>query len=357
MDPVRAVDVAAEEVLEPVVAVEPATPLTELGDPRPDVRGVRADGDGPRRHHVSLRKQGVAGEIRYGLAACPGAGRLGDPRDHRASPARAPQTAPSFSPHARALTSSPSTSGPSIPETWKLRAGATSGTPRRRRRRPMAFAADPETHGIAARVPKAAPDRPGRGSRTSSHSLTPIPAEIGALQAGRPARARRDRHPPPTRPPRCCRTWTRKPPVLGTWSRLPSRGGFRTVRGTARTVGVHRLTRPPAEGPDAVDGAERGWSSRRRPGPMPPRPDRPGAMSSMPDGHTRHGPNVVPHPGTSAGRVGSRPARGSHGGRQSEGRLENPRERREIVPVHIDGKRVEFTTEIVEQVASRLLIQ
>ena len=63
MDPVRAVDVAAEEVLEPVVAVEPATPLTELGDPRPDVRGVRADGDGPRRHHVSLRKQGVAGQI------------------------------------------------------------------------------------------------------------------------------------------------------------------------------------------------------------------------------------------------------------------------------------------------------
>ena len=282
---------------------------------------------------------------------------LGDPRDHRASPARAPQTAPSFSPHARALTSSPSTSGPSHPR--------DVGALGRERR-----VAHPGGVGVAqwrsppTWKPTASPPVCRRPHRTD-------PGEDPGPQATCSRRSPRrsvhfkqvDRHVH-------AETGTHRPRDLlgvaehGLENHQCSGHGLAFPLGAGSepfahgwTVGVHRLTRPPAEGPDAVDGAERGWSSRRRPGPMPPRPDRPGAMSSMPDGHTRHGPNVVPHPGTSAGRVGSRPARGSHGGRQSEGRLENPRERREIVPVHIDRKRVEFTTEIVEQVASRLLIQ
>jgi hypothetical protein len=36
-DPIRALDVAAHKIFEEVVAVEPAPPLSELGDPRPDL--------------------------------------------------------------------------------------------------------------------------------------------------------------------------------------------------------------------------------------------------------------------------------------------------------------------------------
>jgi hypothetical protein len=44
-DSIRAVDVAAHEVLKKIVAVETATALPQLGNPRPDLLGRGANSD------------------------------------------------------------------------------------------------------------------------------------------------------------------------------------------------------------------------------------------------------------------------------------------------------------------------
>jgi hypothetical protein len=61
-DAIRAVDVAAHQVLEEVVAVEPTPPLPQLGDPRPDLIGGGANGDGASRGEVGVRDEVIAGE-------------------------------------------------------------------------------------------------------------------------------------------------------------------------------------------------------------------------------------------------------------------------------------------------------
>jgi hypothetical protein len=45
-DAIRAADITAGQVLEEVIAVEPAPSLPELGDPRPHSAGRSADSDG-----------------------------------------------------------------------------------------------------------------------------------------------------------------------------------------------------------------------------------------------------------------------------------------------------------------------
>src|SRR6266545_1238398 len=57
-DPVGAVDVAADQVLQRVVAVEAAPPLPELGDPGPDPLGRGMHGDG-----AGCREVGVGDEV------------------------------------------------------------------------------------------------------------------------------------------------------------------------------------------------------------------------------------------------------------------------------------------------------
>src|SRR5665647_1925790 len=62
VDPVGAVDVEAEEVLEGVVGIEAAAVLAELHDPGERLGGRRLDGDRARGHVHGLRDQVVAGE-------------------------------------------------------------------------------------------------------------------------------------------------------------------------------------------------------------------------------------------------------------------------------------------------------
>jgi hypothetical protein len=61
-DPVGAVDLAAHEVLESVVAVEAAPPLPQLRDPRPYGGDGSRDGHGTRRADVRSSHELVAGE-------------------------------------------------------------------------------------------------------------------------------------------------------------------------------------------------------------------------------------------------------------------------------------------------------
>jgi len=62
-DPIRAVDVAADQVFEEVVAVEPAAPLSKLGDPRPDLAGRGSNGDCPGCGDVGVLDQIIAGKL------------------------------------------------------------------------------------------------------------------------------------------------------------------------------------------------------------------------------------------------------------------------------------------------------
>jgi len=66
-DPVGAVDVAADQVLQRVVAVEAAPALSELGDPGPDLLGRGTNGDGPRGREVGVGDEVIAGEGPVGL--------------------------------------------------------------------------------------------------------------------------------------------------------------------------------------------------------------------------------------------------------------------------------------------------
>jgi hypothetical protein len=61
-DPVGAVDVAADQVLQRVVAVEAAPALPDLGDPGPDLvcHGMRGDGAGC--DEIEVGDEVVAGE-------------------------------------------------------------------------------------------------------------------------------------------------------------------------------------------------------------------------------------------------------------------------------------------------------
>jgi hypothetical protein len=61
-DAIRAVDVAAGQVLEKVVAVEPTPPLPQLGDPRPDLVARRTNGDRAGCGEVGERDQLIAWE-------------------------------------------------------------------------------------------------------------------------------------------------------------------------------------------------------------------------------------------------------------------------------------------------------
>jgi hypothetical protein len=61
-DAIRAVDVAADQVLEEVVAIEPTPPLPQLGDPRPYLIGRRMNGDGAGCGEVGDRDQLIASE-------------------------------------------------------------------------------------------------------------------------------------------------------------------------------------------------------------------------------------------------------------------------------------------------------
>jgi hypothetical protein len=64
-DLVGAVDVAADQVLQRVVAVEAAPPLPELGDPGPDVvcRSMKGDGAGCREIAVGDEVVAVQGGV------------------------------------------------------------------------------------------------------------------------------------------------------------------------------------------------------------------------------------------------------------------------------------------------------
>src|SRR5215207_2032388 len=61
-DPVGAVDVAADQVLQRVVAVEAAPPLPELHDPGPDLVGCGRHGDGPGCQEIGIGDEVIAGE-------------------------------------------------------------------------------------------------------------------------------------------------------------------------------------------------------------------------------------------------------------------------------------------------------
>lgn len=61
-DAISAVDVAAHEVLEAVIAIEPATPLPKLGEPWPDLVHRCADGDGPGRGEIGSHDEVIPGE-------------------------------------------------------------------------------------------------------------------------------------------------------------------------------------------------------------------------------------------------------------------------------------------------------
>src|SRR5918993_1924520 len=77
-DPVGAVHVAADEVLQPVVAVEAAAALSELDQPGPDACGGRLDGDRVGPHEAGLGDEVVAGP--GGLMFLVGGAPLVDPR-------------------------------------------------------------------------------------------------------------------------------------------------------------------------------------------------------------------------------------------------------------------------------------
>jgi hypothetical protein len=66
-DSVSAVDMAADQVFEEVVAVEPAAPLPQLGDPRPYLTGRSAHGDGAGCYEVWIGDQVIAGQGLAGL--------------------------------------------------------------------------------------------------------------------------------------------------------------------------------------------------------------------------------------------------------------------------------------------------
>ena len=61
-DPVGVVDVAAEQVLEGFVAVEPAAPLAQLRQPGPDGVGFGVDRDRPGRCEIRGGQKVIAGE-------------------------------------------------------------------------------------------------------------------------------------------------------------------------------------------------------------------------------------------------------------------------------------------------------
>jgi hypothetical protein len=77
-DPVGAVHVTADEVLQPVVAVETAASLPELHQPRPDLGGRRMDGDRVRPDEAGPGDELVTGP--GGLVFLVGGAPLGDPR-------------------------------------------------------------------------------------------------------------------------------------------------------------------------------------------------------------------------------------------------------------------------------------
>jgi len=61
--------VAADQILEEVVAVEPAPSLPQLRDPRPYLVGRGANGDGAGCGEAGVRDQAIAGEGLIGLLA------------------------------------------------------------------------------------------------------------------------------------------------------------------------------------------------------------------------------------------------------------------------------------------------
>src|SRR5436190_1588902 len=68
-DAVRAVDAAADQVLHEVVAVEPATALPELDDPRPYLARRGPDGDGAGCGEVRVCDEVIAGKRLAGFPA------------------------------------------------------------------------------------------------------------------------------------------------------------------------------------------------------------------------------------------------------------------------------------------------
>ena len=96
--------------------------------------------------------------------------------------ARSPQKLGLSAPaQARAAVSSPSTRPPDFPLTEKVRGGQARTAPAERRCLSMAFAAEPGRRGVRTLVSKVAQRSPDRTVRTSSHSRTPIVAEITGL--------------------------------------------------------------------------------------------------------------------------------------------------------------------------------
>ena len=69
------VDVAPDQVLEPLVAVEPTAPLADLHEPRPHALARRVDGDRARVAPVRARHEIVAGErpVQLGVGRAPAA--------------------------------------------------------------------------------------------------------------------------------------------------------------------------------------------------------------------------------------------------------------------------------------------
>ena len=61
-DPVGAVDIAAGQVFQEVIAVEPASGLPQLGDPRPDPVRRGAHGERARGGQIGPRDELIAGE-------------------------------------------------------------------------------------------------------------------------------------------------------------------------------------------------------------------------------------------------------------------------------------------------------
>lgn len=89
-DPVRTVDVAADKFLEEVVAAEPGSSLTQLGDPRPHRVGRSADRYSAGCGEVGVRDEVIAGQrlVRLLLGCAPAelpGPRQEDERDRRPS--------------------------------------------------------------------------------------------------------------------------------------------------------------------------------------------------------------------------------------------------------------------------------
>src|SRR5450755_664678 len=88
-DAIRAADIAADQVLQEVVTVEPAPPLPDLHDPRPYLAGRGPDGDGAGGSEISFGDEVVAGQRLAGFLAGGTPSKLAEPAEEHIGSHRA----------------------------------------------------------------------------------------------------------------------------------------------------------------------------------------------------------------------------------------------------------------------------